>query len=188
MRLPPNPNISTVQPELLRLLRDICNQVNAITEGQGYAFHAAMTAAPTAGSYAVGDFVKNSAPAEAGTGGMKYVIRGWECTASGTPGTWVECRALTGGGVDFTKLLTATATLDFGSIAANGIGELTITVTGAATGDFAIVSAPAALESGLTFSAFVSAADTVKIRLHNNSGGAVDPASASWKATVMAFA
>jgi hypothetical protein len=188
MRLPTNPNIRTVQPELLRLLRDITNQVNAITEGQGYAFHAAMTTAPTTLSWAVGDFVKNSAPAEVGTGGMKYVITGWQCTASGTPGTWVECRALTGGGVDFTKLLTATATLDFASIAAGATAELTITVTGAATGDFVILAAPSGIEAGLMWTGFVSAADTVKIRLHNTTGGAVDPASASWKATVMTFA
>lgn len=91
MRLPTNPRELDV-----RLLRDIVNQVNAITEGQSFAFHAAMTAAPTAGTYSIGDVVKNSAPAEAGAPGSAYVIVGWICTASGTPGTWLEQRVLTG--------------------------------------------------------------------------------------------
>lgn len=91
MKLPSNPRELTPQ-----LLRDICAQLNAITEGQCYAFHAAMTAAPTTGTYAVGDFILNSAPAEAGTAGSKYIVHGWRCTVAGTPGTWLACRFLTG--------------------------------------------------------------------------------------------
>ncbi|HEY6019677.1 MAG TPA: hypothetical protein VIY48_07180 [Candidatus Paceibacterota bacterium] len=86
------------------------------------------------------------------------------------------------------SILTATASLSFGSIAANGVGTQTITVTGAATGDTVVAGAPAALEAGLTFSAFVSATNTVTIRLHNNSGGSVTPATATWRATVIHFA
>lgn len=96
MRLPPNPGIRTVQPELLRLLRDITNQLNAITEGNAYAYHGAMTAAPTTGTWNIGDEVKNSAPSEAGSASSKYVITGWICTVAGTPGTWLEKRCLTG--------------------------------------------------------------------------------------------
>jgi hypothetical protein len=93
-----------------------------------------------------------------------------------------------GSGSTITKVLSSTAALDFGSIAANGIGELTVTVTGALTADTVIMAAPAALESGFTFSAFVSAANTITVRMHNNTGGAVDPASATWRATVIRFA
>ena len=96
MRLTTDPRLPSEALELVRLLRDITSQINAISEGQQYAFHAALTAAPTAGDYAVGDFVLNSAPAELGTAGSKYVIHGWRCTVAGTPGTWVECRFLTG--------------------------------------------------------------------------------------------
>lgn len=95
-KLPQNPQIQNAQPELLKLLREITNQVNAITEGQSYAFHGAMTSAPTTGSWAVGDMVKNSSPTELGTTGSKYVITHFVCVASGTPGTWVACRSLTG--------------------------------------------------------------------------------------------
>jgi hypothetical protein len=81
--------------------------------------------------------------------------------------------------------ITATATLDFPSISSNSGEELTITVTGAATGDVVILGAPSAIESGLTWCGYVSAADTVTVRLHNSSGGSVNPASATWKATVI---
>lgn len=96
MKLQPNPAIPNAQPELLRLLRDLNKQVNAITEGQGHAFHGAMTAAPTSGDWSISDVVKNSAPVVAGAGGSQYVVTGWICTVSGTPGTWVEMRCLTG--------------------------------------------------------------------------------------------
>lgn len=54
------------------------------------------TAVPTAGNWVVGDFVRNSSPAEAGGAGSKYIISGWICTVSGTPGAWLEARVLTG--------------------------------------------------------------------------------------------
>jgi len=81
--------------------------------------------------------------------------------------------------------ITATATLDFPSISSNHSEELTMTVTGAATGDVVILGAPSAIESGLTWCGYVSAADTVTVRLHNSSGDSVNPASATWKATVI---
>ena len=54
------------------------------------------TAAPTGNTWAIGDVVRNSAPAEAGVALAKYVVWGYICVASGTPGTWLELRALTG--------------------------------------------------------------------------------------------
>lgn len=56
----------------------------------------AQTAAPISGNWVVGDFVRNSSPAEAGGAGSKYIISGWICTVSGTPGTWLQARVLTG--------------------------------------------------------------------------------------------
>lgn len=44
-----------------------------------------------------GSYLANPTPAELGTAGSKYVIKGWICTVSGRPGTWAQCRALTGG-------------------------------------------------------------------------------------------
>ena len=78
------------------ILRDIQQAVNALAEGRQSGSYAATTAVPTTGSYAIGDFVKKSNPVEAGAAASKYVIFGWVCTASGTPGTFKECRFLTG--------------------------------------------------------------------------------------------
>ncbi len=54
------------------------------------------SAAPVAGDWLAGDYIRNMAYTELGTGGSKYIVRGWACIASGTPGTWVEDRGLTG--------------------------------------------------------------------------------------------
>lgn len=83
------------------------------------------------------------------------------------------------------KMLTATATLDFASIAAGAVGTLTATVTGAATGDFVIVAPPGNLNAGLVVSGFVSAANTVTIRIINGTAGAIDPASSTWGIAVI---
>lgn len=55
-----------------------------------------LNAPPTSGDYVVGDRVINGLPVETGTAGAKYVINGWVCVTSGTPGTWVPMRTLTG--------------------------------------------------------------------------------------------
>ena len=96
MKLPNNVDFPGLPIGLIRYLRDVARQVNGITEGHGYAFHGAMTAAPTTGSFSQGDLIRKSDPVEAGAAGSKYVIWGYLCVASGTPGTWVELRALTG--------------------------------------------------------------------------------------------
>ena len=77
-------------------LSRVAQQLNLVSEGYVTGTTNASTAAPTTGDYAQGDFVRNSTPSEAGSAGSKYVIVGWVCVAGGTPGTWKECRFLTG--------------------------------------------------------------------------------------------
>lgn len=100
MRLQDNPYLPDGLPELVRQLsalwRQLATQVNQVSEGFISGATNATTAPPTAGTYAQGDFIRNSAPVEAGAVASKYVIVGWVCVASGTPGTWVPCRYLTG--------------------------------------------------------------------------------------------
>jgi hypothetical protein len=76
--------------------RQIAQQVNALSEGAISANYNAQTAAPTTGTYAQGDTIKNSAPVEAGAASSKYVVIGFVCTVGGTPGTWLQMRVLTG--------------------------------------------------------------------------------------------
>lgn len=87
---------ANVDAETARWYREIAIQVNSLSGGAIAASYNARTAAPTAGTYQQGDIIRNSAPAELGTALSKYVITGWACVASGTPGTWVELRSLTG--------------------------------------------------------------------------------------------
>ena len=81
---------------LIREMREHATQVNQLSEGRMAAKYTASTAAPTTGQWAQGDFVANSAPTELGAATAKYVIHGWIAVAGGTPGTWVQCRYLTG--------------------------------------------------------------------------------------------
>lgn len=86
--------------------------------------------------------------------------------------------------VYFPNIAQASATLDFPSIAASVCADLTVTVESAEVGDRVIASAPAALATGLAVYAFVTADDTVTIRLCNVTAGAIDPASAVWFVSV----
>lgn len=78
----------------------------------------------------------------------------------------------------------ASASINFGVIPDGGCLASTYTLTGAATGDNVAASWPAALESGLMPFGFVSAANTVSVRLCNFSGAALDPASGSFAAAI----
>lgn len=81
--------------------------------------------------------------------------------------------------------LSTTATLDFPSIAAGGSQQISVTVTGATVGDTVILGPPAGIETGLVWNAYVSAINTVRVRVSNITGAAIDPASASWKVAVV---
>lgn len=99
MKIQDNPHIpldTAMGRQLHRLHVLLAVQINQLSEGRMAARYNAATAAPTTETWQQGDFIANSAPTEQGVAGSKYVIHGWQCVASGTPGTWVECRFLTG--------------------------------------------------------------------------------------------
>src|SRR5262245_45389132 len=58
------------------------------------------------------------------------------------------------------------------------------TVPGAVLGDMVLVGAPYDLQ-GITVTGYVKAADTVVVRVQNESGGVVDLASGTWKLKVV---
>jgi len=88
-------DIMQLNKQLQTAWRDMAQVLNALVEGRIYVRYT-DTAAPTTREWMVGDIVWNSAAAEAGGAGSKYVIMGWVCTTSGEPGTWKEMRVLTG--------------------------------------------------------------------------------------------
>lgn len=100
MRLQDNPYLPADLPGLVRQLdnlwRQLATQVNQSSEGRIAAVTNASASAPVAGTWEQGDFVRNSHPGELGITGAKYLVFGWSCIASGTPGTWVPLRLSTG--------------------------------------------------------------------------------------------
>lgn len=84
--------LTQLQENFDRLLIDVSN----LRDGRMYG-HISSTVAPTWGTNAAGDLVRNSAPTEVtATAGDNYVVWGWVCTVSGSPGTWEELRIPTG--------------------------------------------------------------------------------------------
>ena len=121
------------------------------------------------GTWSKGDIVWSSDPSTIG-----HV--GWICTTAGTPGTWYPFGDL---------YLTGSITWDPASLV-DGAGETSsaITITGAVLGDFIAVSAPYDMQ-GILASGYVSATNTARIRVQNETGGTIDLASGTWKVRVI---
>jgi len=84
-----------------------------------------------------------------------------------------------------TPKIDATTIWNPGTIAASsGATSSALAASGAAFGDFAIVAAPYSLQ-GVQATAYVSAADTVVIRLTNLTGAGVTLASGTWRVRVI---
>ncbi len=80
--------------------------------------------------------------------------------------------------------LSGSGTLDFASTSAFSSTDLTVAITGAAVGDIVMLGTPVQ-DANSTFTAFVSAADTVTIRMNNYSALAINPASGTFKVYVI---
>lgn len=94
--------------------------------------------------------------------------------------------ALAASGTAITNWIGASATLDFPSTAAQSSSDLTITATGAADGDTVILGVPnAAVNANACYTAWVSASNTVTVRLNNFSSGSLDPTSGTFRVLVM---
>lgn len=87
-----------------------------------------------------------------------------------------------GGGTTINTIVRGTVAIDPASIASAAVGETSVTITGATVGDTVVLSPPTAgLTAGLgLLDARVSAANTVKVRIANLSGGSVDEPSGTW--------
>lgn len=81
-------------------------------------------------------------------------------------------------------MLWGAATYDTASLADGAGATTTVTVRGAALGDYALVSLGLSAQ-GITVTAYVSATDTVAVRIQNESGGTIDLASTTVRVRVL---
>ena len=79
---------------------------------------------------------------------------------------------------------SGTALLNFPSIADGEMAELTFTLASAAVGNRVIPAWPSTLAAGLQGVMFVSALNTISVRLTNLSGAAIDPPALTFGAQV----
>lgn len=80
--------------------------------------------------------------------------------------------------------LKGSATVDPGNLVAGAGANSTVTVTGAAMGDVVVGVSFSSIQAGIMLTASVTAADTVTVRIRNDSGGAIDLASGTLRAYV----
>lgn len=80
--------------------------------------------------------------------------------------------------------LSGSRTFDLPSIASLGTSDFTVTVTGAVGGDTVLVQDPG-FTSGLLFKGWVSAADTVTVRVVNGGAASYDHGSATYRVWVI---
>jgi len=77
--------------------------------------------------------------------------------------------------------LSGTVSIDPPSIGAGLYANVDVTVTGLATADRILVTPPVDIEDGLRFvGASIPAVNTLRIRLHNTTGVAIDGAARTW--------
>lgn len=95
LRLPSKDDVN-FDVQLASVLRELGTRINLLSQGTLAGIRGIATAAPTTGTWAKGDVIRNSAPTESGVALSKYVIYGWICSVAGTPGTWLQLRTLTG--------------------------------------------------------------------------------------------
>lgn len=91
------------------------------------------------------------------------------------------------GGTTVTKILRGTISVNPASLNATTAADTSITITGAVAGDSVVLNPPTAgLTAGMFIvGAWVSAADTVTVRLYNSTGAPIDEAAADWSYTLI---
>lgn len=82
---------------------------------------------------------------------------------------------------DFGAIISHSASITWSSIAANSTQEQTVTVTGAAAGNNVYVTPASSPGAGLMWTAYVSSANTVTVRMLNSTASPVTPTTVSWR-------
>jgi len=121
--------------------------------------------------YQKGDRVLNNNPVSGGNSE-------WINTAGGVSGTWSKAGFIP---------MAGSGTLDFPAIPANSTAQITLVISNAAVGDLSNCNPEGSLESGLGWNSFISAPDTLTLRLINATTKVIDPVSKKWKCKAEKF-
>lgn len=93
-----------------------------------------------------------------------------------------------GGGSLIKKMIVATNTVDAPLIGVGANSDIAVTVTGADQLNGAVLCTPAVgIEAGLVYNAWISATNTVTVRILNAGLGAVDPAAVIMRTVVINY-
>ena len=87
-----------------------------------------------------------------------------------------------GGGTALTKIVKGTVSVTLAATTAAAEEDVSLTVSGATVGDTVILTPPdAAMETGVAvLAAWVSAANTIKVRISNVSGSTLTGSTTNW--------
>jgi len=92
------------------------------------------------------------------------------------------------GGTAITKVLSATAVLDFPNTLTLTSSDLAIALTGAVLGDTVLLGVPnGSVNANSAFTAWVDSAGSVTVRFNNYSALAINPASGTFRVAVVQF-
>lgn len=85
------------------------------------------------------------------------------------------------------RTLTTTASIYFGSVAANDTNSVSVVVTGCQVNDIVLIGLPPSNPNGLTFLGHVTTANGLEIDCVNATNGSQTPATATYRITVIGY-
>jgi len=85
------------------------------------------------------------------------------------------------------RTLTTTASIYFGSVAANDTNSVSVVVTGCQLNDIVLIGLPPSNPNGLTFLGHVTTANGLEIDCVNATNGSQTPATATYRITVIGY-
>lgn len=110
-----------------------------------------------------------------------------DCVSIDANSNFIDAGAPCGTGGGGTGVGRYSGTVTYSSINDGGWAEQTFTATGTTTADTVILGLPSTFPAGLLAEAFVSAANTVKVRVFNHSGALSQPGSVAVKVTLAVY-
>jgi hypothetical protein len=136
---------------------------------------------PANEEFCVGTHASGVQPANESDITCKFIVDGLAGAVSGQAASFTSLKVGANGST-LNTILTGTATLTYTAIAAQTCQEQPVTVTNSTTTNFGVSASPRATlgNVNLSWSAWVSAAGTVSVRVCNPTAGSITPSAVAW--------